>query len=565
MCAIHLFFSSVYSNSTSDNLNGIVSTFDSIANVFVSMGSAFEAMGGVVPQSQIYNFVVFNGASKSVTAQFENYKSIMGARTDNGLGGRQVLQPWTDTGSLFFNVQLYFSITIPEASYLDEHLTLGVANDPLVNLYHVFERSSGIGAELVTSCTKNQYLTSDFTSTIYNSSSSSFPLQFTLVDTLFSSTLNLNIPLEAGIFHTLKSHNELTLRPNVFPYTGGNVIVTAQGLGTSGPSTDPTNTSPVITPMTYHYEILSNQKMVEAGFNPGNFAQPVTPQIRDVTPIKYTVWAAQATDMPASGSSNLNYLTYNSSQSVWFVYTGSAYSVTQKKIVNSVVAKIPFGQAISFYLLRPSIKKNAEKIYIFAVNGPNDACASSLVQQISALPLPAYSLPTLLNSSDVSTILNTKLPDHIGNFSVGTTTNAYVLFQKTIIPYAASAGPFYCTITPPLGDATVISNTIQQYLDPLKATSTVLAALSQNIPTWVGQYIQNPTALAATIQSYLLQYGASTLINPNKTLTALGSSTLMMIMYGPFSFANMPLLYFALSDSLIQPASLVPQSNWTQF
>ncbi len=583
---INIFF--CFFVKTSYSLSGVVDTFKGLGNGIVAMGQGFAAQGGYLSSSQNYSFQVFNNSTITVKPQVNKIKMILGAPTHDGVGMSMNLNPGSHSGTNFYKTKLYFDLEIVGANFTEGHTSLGAENDPNIYIYNVFENKSGVHAELVGGNLKKPTLSSDFIGMIYNGSSSIFPLTFSLSSTsnyaasltsTLTITTTITIPLEPDTFHTLQSQDDMLLRPSVFTYPNGTLIISEQGLGVSSPSTlIPTQT--VVGPMCYNYEVLPNNKLVQTGFSVGNYKQPVNGKIRSINPILYTIWHPSATDLKMSDTgSNLVGLTSSKMHSTWALYTGSIFSARQKKMVEKPLIKIPVGKAVSFYIIRPPISKKKDILYIFDVSAPDDAEAQELLSQFFTIPIPRfidkgisfegptglynYTLPNGINNNNGFAILNNRLPEEIGLFSKNN-AHAYIVFQKTFSSYSTQIKPYFCTVQPPLYSPLNILSSIIQYLDPVKTTEEIKNKLIDVIPEWIDLSINNFNELKKQITECLIQYGPSEfLTNQNPpNLNFKGESALNIIINGPGNILNIPLLYTVSSDvSGIPPTVWVDQKN----
>ncbi len=555
-------------------LEGVVDTFKGLGNGIVAMGQGFAAQGGYLSSSQKYSFQVFNNSTIPVKPQVKKIKMILGAPTNDGIGMSMVLNPGSNSGTNFYKTKLYFDLEIVGADFTEGHTSMGAENDPNIYLYNVYENKSGVHAELVGSNLKKPTLSSDFIGMIYNGSSSTFPLTFCLSTTsdyaasltsTLTVTTTITIPLEPDTFHTLQSQDNMMLRPSTFTYPNGSLIISEQGLGISSPSTlIPTQT--VVGPMTYNYEVLPNNKLVQTGFSVGNYKQPVNGKIRSINPVLYTIWHASSADLKISDTTNnLVGLTASQKHSTWALYTGSIFSTKQKKMIEKPLIKIPLGKAISFYIIRPPISKRKDILYIFDVSAPDDVAAQELLSQFFTIPIPrfidkgisfesptglySYTLPNGINSDNAFAILNNRLPEEIGQFSKNR-ASAYIIFQKTFSSYSTQIKPCFCTVQPPLYSPLSILSSIIQYFDPVKTTDEIKNKLIDIIPEWIDLSINNFNEFKKQVTEYLIQYGSSELITKQNppTLNFQGESALNIIINGPGNISNIPLLYTVSND-----------------
>ncbi len=581
-------WSSLYGGLLSD----ITSSFNEIGNMAVQMGEGFVQMGGVVPASQIYSFQFFNGASVPVLTKIGKIQMIMGAPIPNGDGITVILNQGEDSAGHFYGAHLYFTIKVPQANFSEDHCEQGIASDPNIYIYHTYEDATGIHAEAVTSQNGVPVLSSDFMGMIYNGSNSVFPLTFSMTSTaatsLTSSTTVINkitIPLEPGVFHTLASKSNLTMRPSLFEYPGGSLVISAKGLGSSGVSST-VSTVTVVTPLCYHYEVLPNNKLVETGFSVGNYKQPANGKIRDINPVPYTIWNPTAADLNMTDTTTNTLIPFTSSNThaIWALYTGSAYSTTKKALVNQPLIKIPAGKAVSLYIIRPPIAKKKDMLYIFSVSSPDDISAQQLLTQFFTIPMPrftptgmsytgptgaySYTLPAGFNSADLFTFFNSSLPDKVGLFSKDY-AQGYLIYQKTFSSYSPNTNAFFCTAQSPLYSPSTVLGSMLQYFDPTKMVAAVQAKLLVQIPQWVDLFVTNRFDLKNQIQQYLLQYGTSDIVNSSgiaPVLTSNGQLALFMIMYGPGGISKLPLLYTSSNDVTPEaPSAWVSPNNVIPF
>lgn len=588
----------LHPSDAGNELKGALSAFKEVGHALSAMKEGFSAMGGVVPSSQLYRFMVFNGAMQPVDVKIVKYKNIMGARIKSGTSSQMRLEPGAHSGNKFYEVHLYFSLEIPQANFSEGHHEMGIGNDPMVSLYHVYEDGKGTHAELVSSST-SPIGSNELSAMIYNGSPNPFPLSYIFTPTvLYSETLpsdadqvssvspvpistalkgkeyKITTLLEPGAFHTLKSFDGFNLRPCELIGPKNKVVVPIKGFGIDGgPAVDDDGKSTgqtLIYPTRYNYEVLPDGRLVETGLSPGNFKQPVDEKIRNITPFEFVVWNPGVTDLKQTNTQEaFEPLMDTRARSMWVLYTGQVYSRQSEKMVDGVLTKIPSGKAISFYVMRPSCAKGKDMLYALYVTSSDDDAIKRLLAKFITIPVPVYRLPDSINSIDMFEVLTKPLNETVGLFGLDdASVQAYIIFQKTFSNFSYGNGPSYCTLKPPFYDKNAVITVFLQYLDATKSKDDLTTVLQAKIPEWVGMFVVDQGATRKQIEEFLLQYGVPEILmtRDGKTvLNANGNMGLFTLLYGPSSLSRMPLLYTTGIEESDQPTPWVNPADLILF
>lgn len=578
------------------DLDNIISVFKGVGSTLDEIGKGLASMGGYISGDQIYNYRVINNTSSVVNVFNQNVSMIMGAPISGGVGKRMSLISGQDSGAMFYNTHLYFKIEIPEAHFSESHMQMSSPNDTNIYLYNVYEDVTGIHAEAVGG-DKTVPMTTDFNGIIYNGGSHNIPFTFTITCTgdtdddssnisenIATQSYAITVPLESDTYNVLTSQTGFAIRPSFLKTPVNQILVTGQGLGIEAPSSlIPTQT--IVYPNRYNYEILPSNKIVQTGFSIGNFKQAKNGKLRTITPTIFTIWSPDAGDLILTDSTQSILLPYTSPNiSIWALYTGSIYSVKQKKLIDKPIIKVPTGKAVPLYIMRPPVSRKKDMLYIFVVRSPSDNITRDLLSQFLIMPIPrftqdgltfknstgrfTYKLPSgIASNTDLFTLFSAQLPDRMGEFSKNG-ASAYLVYQKTFGSYTPSVYPMYCTACLPSYDPLRILSTIIQFLDPTVVDDAVEQTILTTIPTWISQMFFDPVSVQSQLQSYLVKYGPSTLTRGSgaqQSLNVFGNIALAMILFGPCSLTRLPLLYKMASvvsqaepDDWVSPENVIP-------
>lgn len=348
----------VFANSLDDNWGSFKSTMSGIGDGIKDFGEGIAESFGKSPPGFHYSFRVFNNSSKTVTAKANSVKKVQGMAIKGSNIKSITLEPSTDSGSSGFNnISYYLDVVLDwgtgkfTKSIVNAYKSL--KNDTKVYAYNVYETKKGIDGEFLGEKTT----TNDFLASIYNSLDTPQTVTFTYGDQVFSTKLDP------------KSFNSLLSVPDIphclRPATGtrelnfgsaGSIKITANGLGIKIKNQAGKET---INPSQYHYEIIgdgNSARAVTAGFGVGHYTQVTTSRIRNITPVKCLVWNESAEQMSTGiiKGSDLVYID-QPKRSVWVAYATPGWSNKTAKLDGTIMAQVPLGKALEFYVMRPLI------------------------------------------------------------------------------------------------------------------------------------------------------------------------------------------------------------------
>lgn len=541
-------FTSSFGDSWSEIGQKFKNFGNGIADQAKSIIKGFESMGGVVPSGYIYSFRVFNGTQSDLTVKTLDAKKIMGARIDGSTKDSLLIHPGEDTGALFSNVHLLFSIGIDNCNFTEDHYTLGEQNDTTIYAYHAYQDTS-----LANQCEKvgELALTNDFSGMIYNGLSSE-----AIIGIPFNGK-KVEITVEPDTYNSLQSTNELSFRPGSLFLDKTEIILSKNGLGVKVSSGEGEQKKDQVYPSRYNYEILPSGQGIETGITPGNFKQPTNGKIRDITPVQVNIWNPPVKD-PSVDSSSMDIDL--SSEPLWVMYTGQAIS-NEGKTISNPITFIPSGKCLSLYILRPSVAQAVAQLFLVRLNTTDQNKAVQFLGSLANTKLPQYDFSAMnfsLANEDKAQLLKTKLPDKIGTITAQGLTGVIVGTDIFTSYGLASSGPFYYSVPIPSFAVGNVYSTFLQGLNPLNPAAQI--DLLKNIKIWVNQYKIDPVGTRENVEKYIIQNGVSQLITVNgahSSLNLQGLSFLSTCMYGPTSISRMPVLYQTVSSS----SGATPQ-NW---
>lgn len=379
---------------------------------------------------------------------------------------------------------------------------------------------------------------------------------------------------------------------------------------------DATSSTSISLPLTYTYEVYGTNKSALQvgiqGFNMGNHNQvgipavnPQTPPknlapIRDINPIMCSVWCQspeQYTASMPSGSADKQTFAYATKEHVWAAYSTQDYSLFQELVP---------GKVTSFSLVRPTTHESSARLYIFALDSDNPDRSRSFLQRVLAnpsgitkalavdIPNPATATTQEIAQA-VAQALN--MPAHESITDAVTGVTGTLLLSDILLSYGGrqQRSRFYEILPPLVSLNSLFASTVVSQLDLSKfqsAGSTQSAALAaatnefmQNIRGWLKAFTDNykPTSftgititnvqryqaqlesLVPELTSYLKTKGMQTLFtNPKaasaeRQLNTQGVQSLYLILFGPVSLKNPPLLRQAGTNTYLQGTK---PKNW---
>ena len=509
----------------------------------------FAASGGVVSSDYRYSCKVFNGLQESITVEVKKKKNIFGGRFNSGTGATLSIKPGENSGTHFDGIRLYFALEIEQCNYTEGHYTLGKKNDTTVYAYHTYQDSQGhntaekVGVSAVTNA---------FSAMIYNGLSTESTITFPF------NKKNISVSVEPDTYSALRSTDSKLIRPFSMILNKKNIAVGAEGLGISISSGTGKNTIKKIHPMRYNYEIDSSGKAFESGLAPGNFKQPINGKVRDITPMEFILWNNDISGKNDSGMISLN----RNNDNLWFVYSGEGLN-SSGDVSSNPIGLVPYGKALSFFLIRPQISKKMSELFIvrLSTSDPDKAKPFLLSLLSTQLPLIKAETPKILSTNNwKKTLLREKLPDQIGFINAHGVTGTIIGSYK-FSPYSISSqNKYYLNAPPVLYD---ISTVVSTFMGFLKNNKTVN---EKNIYTmvkkWIDDYPSNPLSVKQQVETFLIQEGPKSYSKKdgdNLSLTHQGLVTLSIVMYGPSSISKTSMQYKAITNT----PSLLP-SSWVK-
>jgi hypothetical protein len=303
------------------------------------------------------------------------------------------------------------------------------------------------------------------------------------------------------------------------------------------------------------------------GFMSGNYDQPVTQRVRDVTPCPCVFWYQSTEQLPGSeGYSNLP-------GQVWMVYQGQD---------SQIIEKVGCGQTISFDLVRPLIEQSDTYLYCLYVVTHDDAQALQFIRNFidKKTGLNVYAnysaavnkkIVESFQSQTESQISLTKqssaiqdsetlsLQDQLailqgpvdGNYAVIEDVNlgmvGYCLGADVFTPKGLGFGRFYYSLAPSIIDTSALVPFLLSLLDQdacknLAQTDEQLQEiLGQKVNQWVKNYIDDKKLVTEQVTNFIISYGKSMLFDENKMLSDFGQSRVQNFMTGNVSIQFPPM------------------------
>ena len=540
-----------------DSLDNLKNTVTGIGDQFKAFGKGLAESFGMNPPGYYYSFRMFNNTNSIIEAEARRIKTYQGVFIKQDSIEQWSLNPTEESGPTRFKaINLYLEVVarangseVFSDSIVDQMADYKTST-PAVVFYNIYESAAGIhGESLGTSKT-----TSDtFLGSIYNTLQVSQTMTFLFADETFTVTL------DPQSYNFLSSNNKIphSIRPlqglRTFDFgAAGKIAVSAQGLAT-GQLKDGTMQN--VEADLYHYEIIGTDqtpKVITAGFNPGNFSQPLTQRLRTITPVACLIWN-KAPDQIVSEDGFVAVTLPNST--TWVAYSTPGWSNSTMGVTNTVMAKVPVGKALQFYCVRPlidtpnylttdemiklqnleptktfgtettlqtlgvnlapvdifkSIKEQAPKtakapLYIVSIDTTDDAKAKTFLQNLlqGKIPLPvAPSLSSSTLAQDVTQSLATQLSTTLGQLKDPVSgMTGYLLLYDCFVPYGNGAGPYFYTIEPLLKLIAPIFSELAPFINKsLYETDDGAKAVKAVIGQWITT-ASSQTDKAAAIKS----------------------------------------------------------------
>lgn len=531
-------------------LSQFTSQMKGIGEGFKEFGEGLAQSFGMDPPGYSYSFRVFNNARTAVNVEAKRIKKFQGMMIKRDSIKTVSLDPGTDTGtSGFHGIGLYFEIELG-GFFSDSIVNLVPAykEDSKVYCYNVYEDNSGTHGEMIGA---DQTTSPEFLGTIYNSVPATQKLTFVYAGE------NFTIDLDKDSFNTL--HSDTTIPNCMRPANGvnhldfgtaGSIILPAQGLG-SGTKKD--GKIDDVHPFNYHYQIFGTADAPTAvtnGFNPGNFPQPVSGRVRDITPVRCLVWNKSADQV--TGATDDFVSADITTRSVWVAYSTQGWTNTTRTLTNTIMTKVPLGDAVQFYFIRPSLdaslkvsgdellqtkdlkppakfaqentidtlgvqlkavdifsdittqapKTAKAPLFIVSLDTTDDSKAKIFLQKLLDGTIKIPQGPSLASATLTEDIKNSLLVDKLTTTAgqledTQTGVTGYLLAYDVFTPYGNSSGPYYYTVQPPQFMVAPILSTVMSYVDQKKfGSDDQITALKKTIAQWIKEAVGKPTKKA---------------------------------------------------------------------
>lgn len=528
--------------SADADLDNLKNTVTALGDQFKEFGKGLAESFGMNPPGYHYSFRMFNNTNSIIEAEARRIKTYQGVFIKQDSIEQWSLNPTEESGPTRFNgINLYLEVVarangsqIFSDSIVDQ-MSDYKTSTPAVVFYNIYESATGMHGE---SLGTNKTTSDQFLGSIYNTLQNQQAMTFLFADQMFT------VKLDPLSYNFLSSNNKISnsVRPQqgsrVFDFgTAGKISVAAQGLAT-GQLKDGTMQN--VQADLYHYEIIGTQaapKAITVGFNPGNFNQPLTQRLRTITPLAFLIWN-KSPDQVIQEEGFVAVTLPNTT--TWAVYTAPGWSNSTMATTDTVMAKIPVGQALHFYGMRPlidtpnyltpdemikmqnlqptktfgtettlqtlgvnlapvdifkSIKDQAPKtakapLYIVSIDTTDDTKAKAFLQNLIQGKISLPVAPSLSSSSliqDITQSLTTKLSTTSGQLKdPASGITGYLLLYDSFVPYGNGGGPYFYTIEPPLKLIAPIFSELSPFINKsLYATDDAAKSVKTTIAQWI--------------------------------------------------------------------------------
>lgn len=564
--------------SADPDLDNLKNTVTALGDQFKEFGKGLAESFGMNPPGYHYSFRMFNNTNSIIEAEARRIKTYQGVFIKQDSIEQWSLNPTEESGPTRFNsINLYLEVVarangsqIFSDSIVDQMPDYKTTT-PAVVFYNIYESAAGIHGE---SLGTNKTTSDQFLGSFYNTLQTQQTMTFLFADQMFT------IKLDPQSYNFLSSNNKIinSIRPQqgsrVFDFgPAGKISVAAQGLAT-GQLKDGTIQN--VEADLYHYEIIGTQaspKAITAGFNPGNFSQPLTERLRTITPLSCLVWnKAPNQIIQEEGFVPVTL----SNTTIWVAYSTPGWSNSTMGTTDTVMAKIPVGQALHFYGIRPlidtpnylttdemmklqnleptktfgtettlqtlgvnlapvdifkSIKDQAPKtpkapLYIVSIDTTDDTKAKTFLQNLLQGKITLPVAPSLSSNNlvqDVTQSLATKLSTTSGQLKdPASGMTGYLLVYDSFTPYGNGGGPYFYTIEPPLKLIAPIFSELAPFINKsLYATDDAAKTVKATLAQWISIASSQPDT-AGSIKSvydlvltYLKDNGVDALFTKN--------------------------------------------------
>lgn len=614
----------VHADSLSDSWSSFTSTMSSVGDGFKQFGEGFAESFGMAPPGYHYSFRVFNNSTNTVTAKVGKLKKIQGAIISDGTGDSVSLSQGTDSGETFKEIKLFLDVEVAYGG--DTHTVEEIINpvsaykDPsdglptVWNYYNVFDQTKddGKGGRILVgqqteymgvtgpqnkgTAANGSYvgLTSDFSATICNAVDSPNTVTFSYAGTKYT------VDIDASSYNFLDGDSKIPncVRPktgttaSILFKTGGALPINSTGFASAmwDKNVNAVSTScDTCGPKACHYELIkdgSSIKAVQTGFTPGYYAQPFNANIRDISPVHCFVWNQSAAQMGITKGSPLVPFDQKN-RSVWFVYAGQGWSTD--KIPNGVVmGQVPLGEAVSFYIIRPSVFfkpiqaltadetktgiKTAARFYVISLDTTNAANAQKFLTNLAAgkISFPQYVPPKSVSLTDAekAALLTQPLPTNIAQLTDKDSGVSGILLTSDLFsPYGGGKGPFYYTVTSPQAYVQTVVGAIQVSCNPdLYTTDQQQSDFVDLVSSWFSLSQTDMAKAQQTIKAYLQTNGKDFIFAPGSTPGSLDKTTFtpngnlvyQKIINGPGGLRRPPLLWMGGTNNHVYTQTDIP-------
>jgi len=277
-------------------------------------------------------------------------------------------------------------------------------------------------------------------------------------------------------------------------------------------------------------------------------------------------------------------------RSVWFVYAGQGWSTD--KISNGVVmGQVPLGQAVSFYIVRPSVNfkpnpplnsdetktgiKTAARLYVVSLNTTDQNTAQKFLTNLASgkISFPQYTPPTNapLTDQEKAALLTQPLPTTLAQVTdADSGVNGILLTSDIFSPYGGGKGPFYYTVTSPQAYTQTVVSAVQVACNPdLFQSDSQQSDFVDLVASWFTLSQTDMTTAQKTIKTYLQTNGRDFMFAPGSTpgsldkttFTPNGNLSYQKIINGPGGLIKPPLLWIGGTNHHVYTQTDVP-TTW---
>ena len=325
-------------------------------------------------------------------------------------------------------------------------------------------------------------------------------------------------------------------------------------------------------PMLYTYEIFQGTKGISVGMQGlavGHYKQtldvnnPTKNVVRDINPLECHVWYQSPQDTQKMLDPKSTDVAFNPQEQVWISYV-TKDSVVQKKINP--------GDVVDFTILRPQVSEKQALLFVVALQTNDDTKAQAFLKRLTDGIIGKDAITPKVQVSDFNaSVVFTKIEANdkgVVDDTQGSGITGAVLVMDMFSPRGLGYGPYYYMIPSPLLRMDQLSNALSSFLDPKKIGVTdkksgddfQTKTLNPKIVTWITNYQKNKQGVKQEVTSYVQQYASSGFFEKDgKTLSSFGKHALAMVLTGPVSIENYPLIRQAGTNEFILLAGEKPK------